>query len=168
MKTLVIAARTLYSLLLVATLSACSVQLVSEYDEQLDKGITELQKQTASILAKMNKSLNNPSISYQARDYDELRSTLDILLVRSQSRDKNEATTNALYAMGFATLEDPPTPPQGNVPKDSFSLQKRHMLKDAMTAEDLRDLRTLLNTRYQAILRLELAKKRGSSLTKAS
>src|SRR5689334_19616786 len=96
MKTIAMRALTI---LAAGALCAC-VHLVSDYDDQMDKGVTDLQKKNEVMLHKIETSLADPSKTYDAKDYDEFRAALNILLVRAKSWSKNEATTSALYEIG--------------------------------------------------------------------
>ncbi len=155
------------ALAVVLLLAGCTVKLVSDYDEQIDQGVTALQRKTEAILSKMENSLEDPSKTYVASDYDDIKASLNLLRVRAQSMEKDDLTVNQLYLLGYALLDNPPqpaSPSEGPAhPADLESLQSRQRKKEALSPEDMRDLRSLLEVSYRAILRLELAKKRGDS-----
>ena len=63
-------------------------------------------------------------------------------------------------------LQSPPIPPEGlKVPqiKEGQSLQQRHQSATPFSTDDIRDLRALLGVSFRAILKFELAKKRGDA-----
>lgn len=148
-------------------LTACMpIKLVSDYDEKMDQGVTEVQKKVEAILTKIDGSKGNPSSTYKASDYSAINEDLNVLITRAASSEKNELTSKQLHTLGFSLLQSPPIPPAGlNVPqiKEGQSLQQRHQLATPFSTDDIRDLRALLGVSFRAILKFELAKKRGDA-----
>ena len=161
-------ARSLLVLSFVLSLAACAgIDLISDSDEKIDQGVTELHKKTEKILTRFEESLDNPAKTYRAAEYAEIKEDLGVLITRAKSWDKNELTVRQLYTLGFALLRSPPIPPEElklRRPSPENSLEGRHRNKDSMTREDLQDLRTILDTNFQAVLKLELAKKRVTQI----
>lgn len=158
----------LLSWIVIATfLAGCTqIKLISDYDENIDIGITNIQKKVEAILTKIEKSASNPSSTYVASDYSSIKEDLNVLITRAESTDKNELTTKQLYTLGYALLENPTIAPENlkmKPPIKNLSLEKRHQLKEPFQAEDIRDLRSLIGVNFRAILKFELDKKRGAS-----
>lgn len=134
-------------------LTACMpVKLVSDYDEKLDQGVTEVQKKVEAILTKIEGSKGNPSSTYKASDYSAINEDLNVLITRAASSDKNELTSKQLHTLGFSLLQSPPIPPEDlKVPqiKEGQSLQQRHQSATPFSADDIRDLRALLGNRLE-------------------
>lgn len=153
-------------MLVMAFASGCmQVKFVSDYDEQMDQGVTNIQKQVETILTRIEKSAANPAASYVASDYSKIREELDVLLTRAKATDHNELTIKQLYTLGYALLGNPPLAPDGlklSPPMPEQSLEKRNQGKEPLGAADMRDLRDLLDLDFRATLKLELAKKRGA------
>lgn len=156
---------------LLLILASCAVKLIADYDEKLDIGVTEIQRKVEKILTKIQKSASDPSKAYDVADYDAIREDLDVLRTRASSVDKNHLTIAALYRVGYALLQDPPTP-DGSDPRlpalpaaaRGNSLQERNQSRGRLAAEDLSELRRILDSLFQSVLRLELAKKRGDRI----
>ena len=72
--------------------TACTVKLISYYDEFTDEGVAELQKSVESLLSDINRSIGTEDYSYQnfETDYDNIRIELAALQVRANARPKNE------------------------------------------------------------------------------
>lgn len=153
-------------LLIVTFLSGCSqIKLVSDYDERIDQGVTDIQKKVEAILTKIERSASDPSSTYAASDYSSIKEELNVLITRAESMDKNELTVKQLYTLGYALLESPPIAPESlkiKPPIKDGSLEKRHQLKEPFKPEDMRDLRSLIGVNFRSILKFELAKKRGA------
>ena len=153
-------------------LAGCpSIKLISDYDEKLDQGVSELQKKVEKILSKIESSPQDPKKTYAEADYAEIKQDLSVLITRASSWDKNDLTVKQLYNLGYALLADPLVAPEDlklAAPDREQSLQGRHNKSEAFKPQDLVDLRGILNVDFQAILKLELAKKRGASSTATS
>jgi hypothetical protein len=154
-----------YFALALALVACGPIKLVSDYDEKLDQGVTDIQKKVESALTKIERSPKNPSATYVAADYEAIKEDLNVLITRADSADKNEITVKQLYTLSYALLQNPSIAPgQLNLPRSpaEMSLQARHSQSNGFGSEDLRDLRTILGVNFRSILKFELAKKRGS------
>jgi hypothetical protein len=171
-----------WSLMVVAIPGCGPIRLVAVYDEAIEKGVTDIQKEVEAILTKIERQPSNPSSTYESKDYENLREDLNVLRTRAAAWDKNEITVKMLYELGYQLLENPPVPITENeaadkkldkiiaensgvpMPTDKyFSLEKRHKMKDPFSAEDIRDLRAILEVHFRSLLRFETLKKRGVS-----
>lgn len=153
--------------LLALVLAACGpIKLASDYDEKLDQGVTDVQKKVEGLLTKIERSTKNPSMSYVASDYSAIKEDLNVLITRAEATPKNEVTVKQLYTLGQALLDSPPSAPEElklPVAPPGNSLQKRHSLAIELKSDDVTELRTILRVNFRAILKEELAKKRGDA-----
>jgi hypothetical protein len=158
-------------LAIILSLAACSdIRLISDYDPQIDQGVSNLQKKVESILTKIDRSdrsRSNPSTVYSAADYDQIREDLNVLRTRAESEPQNQLTVKQLYRLGYALLDNPPTSPTVPLPQEAKgqSLEARNRSSAPLGTEDVESLRSLLEADFRNILRLELAKKRGEKAT---
>jgi hypothetical protein len=118
---------------------------VASYDQRLDFGVTALQKKTEAFLLKLERTCQTPDGSYEANlaFYEESKVELSALQVRAEAIDFNRLTVQQL-ALLEASLQD---------------LEAQH--KIGLTPIVAAETRRPLNIIFTAILRLELAKKRG-------
>jgi hypothetical protein len=141
----------LFVLLLGFVLSACtSVHLISDYDEGIDKGITDLQKSTETFFTKLDHTGRSVGpLSTQEQDFlDQASVAITALQIRAAALPKNDITSSQLALL-----------------KDSVSTLGE-LLKAGITREQIQPIRNAFNTSTAAILKLELAKKRGNNSTK--
>lgn len=129
--------------LVLSVLLACSVKLISNYDEQIDQSATSLQKDMDRFLTRL---IADPQPSYEkSKDfYDEYAVELRSLLLRAQSHPKNTQTEQQIQLM-MKSLEDLRTMHQAGPIDDDV----------------LKTTRDLFNQSWKAIITLEMAKKRG-------
>ena len=138
------------SMMLVA-LSGCSIKLIASYDETIDKGVTALQKKTESFLLGLESNNSFPACSYKNNMQFYLDSKVDLssIKVRAEAMPQNGITVQQLDLLA-SSLD---------------SLEALHKIKDKKSAclsqEEITPLRVAFNSSYTAILKLELAKKRG-------
>lgn len=153
--------------------SSCTIHLVSDYDAEMDKGVTGVQKQVEAIFGKLNDCVDpatnvckKPSSTYSADDYKKIRNEMSVLIVRSEAVSHNQETTRALYLLANSICEGAPKPP-ANLGVDlsvypKITLQARQNSSVGMPIDIIRDAHTLINTQFRAILTYELAKKSGA------
>lgn len=131
--------------LLLSQSVGCTVRLIADYDEQTDASITELQRKVETFLTRLERSAGRPEASHAANVgfYDEMRVALSSIEVRAAAIPRNEITRQQLSLL-----------------RDSLNtLEELH--KTGISTEQVQPLRTAFNTSFGAILKLELAKKRG-------
>lgn len=135
-----------FSMLLALALTGCAgVNLISGYDEATDKGITEFQKSAETFLIGLERTgrpagnLTKPEAAF----FQKAAVDLSALQVRAAAIPKNEITVSLIegLARSMATLEE--------------------LLQEGITKEQIKPVRDALNSSTVAILKLELAKKRG-------
>lgn len=130
----------------VMALSGCAIQLISKYDEATDKAVTALQKKTETHLVALEAVQGQPDCKYEKHKpfYEEAKVDISAIAVRAAATPKNEITTQqaGLLASSLASLE------------------KLHRIA-CLSGEQIAPLRTQFNSSFTAILKLELAKRRG-------
>lgn len=136
-------------------LAACTVRLIAPYDEQTDKAVTALQSRLDTFLIWMPTlaGTEKGTYEYQQGFYVQSKAELSAISVRAAAIPDNEITMKqlALLADSLETVRQlhalPPKPPA---------------TMTSLAAADVEDIRTAMNTSFTAILKLELAKKRGN------
>lgn len=128
---------------MLVSLLACSVTLISRYDEQVDKAATSLQRQMDSFLTSLE-SEPQPTFEDSKKFYDEYAVDLRSVLVRAQSHPKNTLTEQQLELM-LDSLKD---------------LRDMHAAGPIDPAA-VGVTRDLFNQSWGAIIKLETAKNRG-------
>lgn len=135
----------LLSLLAVALPACAPVRLVSDYDEVLDRSVTELHRRAGRFLAALERTAGTPEGRYacHAEFYDEARADLRAIRARAEAVPRNELTAGQLRL-----VED-----------NLAALERLH--RAGLKAEEIEPLRRAFDAQFGAILKLELAKKRG-------
>ena len=141
--------------------AGCSVRLIAEYDENIDKGVTALQKKTEAFLTQLQTNLISASllkdgtkeknslmkkVAYEAHAdfYRDFLVDLRVLKVRADSYAGNELTVKQFDAL-----------------EEILNAQKIVHESGLETAEDISDMRSAFTRGFKGILKLEIAKKRG-------
>lgn len=134
-----------------AVASCSSVRFLSEYDEVLDVGTTDLQRRVETFLFDMEAKAGTAAGEYAANRafYDAVRVEHTVLRSRAQAVPKNALTVEQLDLLG-ASLD---------------KLRELHERGGAngLPREVVEPARTALTTQFVSILKLELAKKRGET-----
>ena len=133
-------------LALALAVSGCSIKLISSYDETTDKTVTALQKKTEAHLVALEAVEGLPDCKYDKHKqfYDEAKVDVSAIAVRAAAIPKNEITTEQTVLLS-SSLD---------------SLEKLHKIA-CLTKDQIKPLRTQFNSSFTAILKLELAKRRG-------
>lgn len=133
-------------------ISGCTVTLVSKYDEQTDANVTALQKKFDAYFLKLQ-GAPFPDCSYNANKifFDDIKVQLSSAQIRANAIPQNDLTLQQIDALAKA-ISDLET----NQKKRD---DKKTCLPDAIINAD----RTMFNSIFTAILKFELAKKRGDS-----
>jgi hypothetical protein len=139
--------RSLPALALVLGLAACTVTLISHYDEVFDRSATALQRQLDAHLTRLLASgagSDSTTYAFNVPFYNQYEIDLRSLLVRARSLPRNGPTSTQLEALIASVAE----------------LRREHQANTRLGAAYLETSRGLLNQAWQAVLALELAKKR--------
>lgn len=133
-------------------MSGCaSVKLVSDYDDQIDKGVTALQRDTESLLVAMEASAKRPEDKVEPYEkhkeyYGRTKVAISGLRVRADAVQRNSLIVRMLDKL------------QANIDR----LESADNSQEGITKEEIdKSFRPGLNSQFTAILTFELAKKRG-------
>jgi hypothetical protein len=135
-----------------ALLSACTIRLISSYDEQTDKSVTELQRKFETLFVKLEGLKTPPECTYPKNKefYDQAKVDISAIKVRVDAIPQNEISQE-----------------QARLLQESIeSLEKLHQAKGndrCFEPDEFKALRNAFKSSFTAILKLELAKKRGES-----
>jgi len=128
---------------------ACTVRFVSEYDDVVDHSTTELQKRVETFVRNMETEAGTPEGEYEnnKKVYDELLADVNAIKVRASAATKNDITVEQIELVG-KNIED---------------LKKLHVHggNTGLRASVADPALVLLNVEFTAIIKFELAKKRG-------
>jgi hypothetical protein len=132
---------------LVLLLTSCStVRLISEYDDVTDKAVTVLQEKVTKFFVKMENQVGTPQADYTNYKtfYEDAKVDLNTLKIRADAIDKNKIVQDQIAEL-YKMIEN---------------LEKLHKLGFA-SAELLKPLQQPFNSAFTAIIKLQLALKRG-------
>ncbi|MBI5179940.1 MAG: hypothetical protein HZA05_00895 [Nitrospirae bacterium] len=129
--------------------SGCSVKLISDYDEVIDKSVTELQKKVEAFLIKMEGSAGSSEGEYinNRSFYNEANVEMSAIRLRAEAIPENKITVQHI----------------NEIEKNFENLRLLHEKRGQKgLTKDLTDpIKVILNIQFKAILTLEFAKKRG-------
>ncbi len=136
-------------LLSLAIAAGCvTVRFVADYDEQIDQGISDVLRRFEALFTRMERAAGTDAALHPAfvNDYDGLRTTLRGLSARAKAHVKNDLTVEQIDLLldSLGKLEE--LHRTGPIPVEQQALLRRG-----------------IETSCTAILRLELAKKRGGT-----
>lgn len=133
-------------LALLLLLAACTVRLISAYDEELDRRVTGFQQRVDTFLA-LAAAGAGPDFEHSTQFYAEGRAELAVIATRANAVDKNELTCEQVGGLrrAFADLQE---------------LHKHNRDKPAAWQAAAVPAQDVIDQACRAILRLELAKKR--------
>lgn len=123
----------------------CAVTLISQYDEQLDRSATALQLEMDGFLTSLEAD-PQPTPAASRQFYTDYQVKLRGVLLRAQTHPRNTLTVQQLELMT----------------KNLHELQAAHEA-GPLDPGAIAVTRNLFNLGWQAIIKLELAKKRGET-----
>lgn len=128
-------------------LSACNIQFISHYDETTDKAVSALQKKMEGHLLSLEAKDGLPECAYSffQSHYQDLKVDASAIAVRAAALPKNELTAEQVQLLS----------------KSIETLEKLHQIACVSKAQ-VAPLRIQFNSSFTAILKLELAKRRGT------
>jgi hypothetical protein len=127
-------------------LSACSVTLISHYDEQIDQAATALQKEMDAHLTNLE-AASGPDATFDSNKqfYQDYLVGLRAVELRASTHPQNRQSLGQ-YSLMLDNLED---------------LRGTHETEGTLSAAYISTVRELFNQGWRAIITLEVAKKRG-------
>ena len=134
------------SVALAFVLSACSVTLISNYDEQIDRAATALQKQMDAHLTKLE-AASGPVATFDSNKqfYQDYLVDVRAVELRASAHPENRQSLGQ-YRLMLDNLED---------------LRSTHETAVTLSVAYIGTVRELFNQGWRAIITLEVAKKRG-------
>jgi hypothetical protein len=146
--------RPLLMFLIVAALPACTIKVVSSYDEETDRSVMALQRKIETFLVRLEEVEGASDCGYDHHKpfYTAAKVEVSALYVRTAALSDNDITAEqvALLSKSLGSLEQ----------LHKMKL-KKGTGKNCLSKEEIAPLRENFNAGFIAILRLELAKKRG-------
>lgn len=138
--------RALCLMVWVGLLSGCQISLLSQYDETTDKAVSALQKKMESHLLSLEAKEGLPEcvVSFYGATYQDLKVDASAITVRAAAIPKNDLTAQQVQLLG-QSIE---------------TLEKLHQIA-CLSKAQIAPLRLQFNASFTAILKLELAKRRG-------
>jgi hypothetical protein len=139
-------------LLLALALAGCvSVKLIADYDEQIDQGVTALQKKSTALLLRLERTVGSAEGDYTnyIPAYDEIKVDLSSLQVRADALALNQLTAGQLSLL-----------------RDSYQLIEDRHRTNGLRPLIVQETRKAIDRQFAAILKLEVAKKRDPGETK--
>ena len=124
---------------------SCTLRLIGEYDDVIDKGLTEFQQNIETYLSKL---VSTPSTALDQSVYDSAHGQLLALKSRAQASFKKDILAKQLDEL-LAELND------------LQALDKTAGRPIPNPAELFKNARSALDVTVESILKLELALKRG-------
>jgi len=124
----------------------CTVRLISNYDEITDLAVTDLQKKVETLFLTLESQQGLPECSYEHHTefYKDAKVSLSAIEVRARAIPENDITVKQIDLL-----------------KENIDhLEQLHKI-NCLTKEQIELLRINFNSGFTAILKLELAKKRG-------
>ena len=122
------------------------MKLISSYDESTDRAVTQLQRDIETFFVTVERQAGMPECEYEnhVEFYQDSKVAISAIEVRARAIPKNEITIEQIALL-----------------KDSMDkLEQLHEL-GCFSPGQVENLRNSFNTSITAILKLELAKKRG-------
>lgn len=131
------------------------VRLISDYDNVLDDGVTMLQQNTEAFLNQLNEEVGTPQAAYSANAdfYTKSDATLRTLATRAASEPKSKIIVEQVQLLQ-KTFDD---------------LQQLHKLNGdkGLSAANIANSRSAMESQFQSILTLELALKSSSAASQS-
>lgn len=145
-------------LLLISGAAGCSIRLISDYDSVLDQDVTNLQQSKETFLNQLTNEVGTPAAAYSTSAntgfYVTTNATLATMATRAASQPKSKIVVGQVQAL-----------------QNTFAdMQKLHEEAGAtgLTAANIANTRSALESEFTSILTLQLALKASSGVSSAS
>lgn len=128
--------------------SCSNIRLISDYDEITDVTVNELQRKVSGFFVKMERVIGTDSAKYENNIsfYDDAKVDLDILSVRAKAFEKNTIMEKQVRALSQMFTD----------------LEKLHKI-GFVDVSQIEPLKQPFNSAFTAIIKLQMALKRGES-----
>lgn len=129
--------------------SCTSIRLISDYDEITDKTITQVQEKVSEYFVTLERTVGSEEGNYQhfTETFDSIKVDLNTLAVRAAAFDKNRIVQEQVSELKSMITN------LGELHKLGFE-----------TYDQIKPLRQPFNTAFTAIIKLQLALKRGEKV----
>ena len=142
------AAIALVCLVLFFGTTACTIRLIGDYDDVIDKGLTDFQVKVESFLTGLESGAGTPQAEYKPDFYDVADATISSLRSRAKASFKKDILSEQL----------------DNLRKSMNDLRDLHKSFGAkISRQSVETARSTLEVSIESILHLELALKRGKT-----
>ena len=131
---------------LVIVQTGCTVRLISSYDDKTDNAITDLHKKFEIFFLTLESQEGLPECKYENHTefYKDAKVSISMIEVRARAIPDNEITIKQIALL-----------------KENIELLEQLHIYSCLSKEQIEPLRISFNSGFTAILKLELAKKRG-------
>jgi hypothetical protein len=126
--------------------TGCTVKLISSYDEKTDIAVTDLQKKVETFFLTLESQEGLPECAYEyhAAFYREAKVSVSAIEMRARAIPDNDISIQQIDLL-----------------KENIEMLEQLHKLGCLTKEQIEPLRINFNSGFTAILKLELAKKRG-------
>ena len=126
--------------------TGCTVKLISSYDEKTDNAVTDLHKKVETFFLTLESQVGLPECEYDHHTafYKDAKVSISVIEVRARAIPDNEITIEQIVLL-----------------KENIELLEQLHKLGCLSKEQIEPLRINFNSGFTAILKLELAKKRG-------
>ncbi len=132
--------------LYIFVVTGCTVKLISSYDEKTDEAVTDLHKKVETFFLSIESQEGLSECTYENHTafYQEAKVAVSAIEVRARAIPDNDITVEQIVLL-----------------KENIELLEQLHKLDCLTKAQIEPLRINFNSSFTAILKLELAKKRG-------
>ena len=130
------------------SLSGCvTVNMMSDYDEATDKAVTAVQRKFETFFVELESQIGTDAATYENHTsfYKEIEVDISAIQLRVDALPNNRITSKQVKILG-----------------ENIDLLKEFHEDGIVAVEAIEPVRTSFNTALSSILRLELAKKKGT------
>jgi len=133
------------AVLAAAALTGCSIRLISDYDELIDKSATEFHQKLEKLLVELERTAGTPAADYanHVGFYDEMLAGVRTMRLRAASSARAKIVEKQIL----------------RIEKNIEALREMH--KTGMKKVDIPPLRTAFFSQFTAVVKLQQELKRG-------
>jgi len=128
------------------TVTGCTIKLISSYDEKTDIAVTDLHKKVETFFLTLESQEGLPECTFENHTefYKDAKISVSAIEVRARAIPDNDITVKQIVLL-----------------KENIEMLEQLHKLGCLTKEQIEPLRINFNSGFTAILKLELAKKRG-------